>query len=300
MDNKSKVKKEIYGSVAPRPRKGGLKFAPRVPPKKAAKVVLKAEPAEESKDETVDNELLMKLKTSQSTNPFVRKVKTEKKEIRTQVAFGQGNSSYARSFPMARSSADRSASKLPKEYVEPWDYTHSDYPVTLPLRRPYSGDPEILNEEEFRESSASTAQDGELTTAEELGIMDRSDEPQLLFFQLPTSLPLPKQPDSVAEANTGSEENSGTRPSALPGSRLKELPGGFMGKILVYKSGKVKMKMGDILFDVSPGSNCMFVQEVAAINTREKHCCTLGEISKRAIVTPDIEHLLDSFDKMEA
>lgn len=51
---------------------------------------------------------------------------------------------------------------------------------------------------------------------------------------------------------------------------------------------------------VSPGSNCMFVQEVAAINAREKHCCTLGEISKRAIVTPDIEHLLDSFDKMEA
>ena len=24
------------------------------------------------------------------------------------------------------------------------DYTHSDYPVTLPLRRPYSGDPGIL------------------------------------------------------------------------------------------------------------------------------------------------------------
>ena len=79
------------------------------------------------------------------------------------------------------------------------DYTHSDYPVTLPLRRPYSGDPgillvpsgvycnfvpsnhplffsyihnaEILDEEEFRESSANKAQDGELTAAEELGLM---------------------------------------------------------------------------------------------------------------------------------
>uniref|UniRef100_A0A0D9W4B8 RNA polymerase III subunit C4 n=1 Tax=Leersia perrieri TaxID=77586 RepID=A0A0D9W4B8_9ORYZ len=309
MDNKGKVKKEVDGSLPP-PRKGGLKFAPKVPPKKAAKVVPKTEPADESKDETVDKELLMKLKTSQSTDPFLRKVKAEKKEMRTQVAFGQGNSSYARSFPMPGSSTDGSASKLPKEFVEPWDYTHSDYPITLPLRRPYSGDPEILNEEEFGESSAARAQDGELTAAEELGLMDRSDEPQLLFFQMPASLPLPKQPDSVANtdrgtegaepASTSSKVMHPTRPSTLLCSKLTELPGGFMGKILVYKSGKVKMKIGDTLFDVSPGSNCMFVQEVAAINTREKHCCTLGEISKRAIVTPDVEHLLDSLDKMEA
>ncbi|XP_052152092.1 uncharacterized protein LOC127770417 isoform X3 [Oryza glaberrima] len=308
MDSKGKVKKETDGLP---PRKGGLKFAPKVRPKKAPKIVPKTEPAEESKDETVDKELLMKLKTSQSTDPFVRKFKTEKKEMRTQVAFGQGNSSYARSFPM-QSSADGSASKLPKEYVEPWDYTHSDYPVTLPLRRPYSGDPEILNEEEFGESSATGAQDGELTTAEELGLMHRSDKAQLLFFQMPASLPLPKQPDSVAETDKGDgvdaeptsttskEMHAGTRPPKVLGSKLKDLPGGFMGKILVYRSGKVKMKIGDSLFDVSPGSNCMFVQEVAAINAREKHCCTLGEISKRAIITPDIEHLLDSFDKMEA
>uniref|UniRef100_A0A452Y1K3 Uncharacterized protein n=1 Tax=Aegilops tauschii subsp. strangulata TaxID=200361 RepID=A0A452Y1K3_AEGTS len=65
MDDKSNVKKEIDGSLAPRPRKGGLKFAPKKPPKKPAKVVPKAEPVEESKDEIIDKELLMKLKTSQ-------------------------------------------------------------------------------------------------------------------------------------------------------------------------------------------------------------------------------------------
>jgi DNA-directed RNA polymerase III subunit RPC4 len=43
----------------------------------------------------------------------------------------------------------------------------------------------------------------------------------------------------------------------------------------------------------------MFVQEVAAINTREKHCCTLGEISKRAVVAPDVDYLLYSTNKME-
>ena len=50
---------------------------------------------------------------------------------------------------------------------------------------------------------------------------------------------------------------------------------------------------------VSPGSDCMFVQEVAAINTREKHCCTLGEISKHAAVTPDVDYLLDPVYRME-
>ncbi|KAK1600819.1 hypothetical protein QYE76_019027 [Lolium multiflorum] len=303
MDDKSSVKKEV-GSLAPRPRKGGLKFAPKKPPKKPAKVVPKTEPVEESKDEIIDKELLMKLKTSQSTDPFGRRPKIEKKENHTEVAFGQVSSSYARSFPTRHNSA---VPKEPKEYVDPWDYTHSDYPITLPLRRPYSGDPEILDEEEFGESSAIRAQDGELTAAEELGLMDRSDTPQLLFFQLPSSLPLPKQTQSVEEPNTGFEENAELanvtreqrRPSSFAGSKIKDLPGGHMGKILIYKSGKVKMKIGDALFDVSPGSNCMFVQEVAAINTREKHCCTLGEISKRAVVAPDVDYLLYSTNKME-
>nr|XP_051226624.1 uncharacterized protein LOC127344400 [Lolium perenne] len=301
MDDKSSVKKEV-GSLAPRPRKGGLKFAPKKPPKKPAKVVPKTEPVEESKDEIIDKELLMKLKTSQSTDPFGRRPKITKKENHTEVAFGQGSSSYARSFPTRHNSA---VPKEPKEYVDPWDYTHSDYPITLPLRRPYCGDPEILDEEEFGESYASRAQDGELTAAEELGLMDRSDTPQLLFFRLPSSLPLPKQTQSVEEPNTWFEKNAELanvtreqrRPSSFAGSKIKDLPGGHMGKILIYKSGKVKMKIGDALFDVSPGSNCMFVQEVAAINTREKHCCTLGEISKRAVVAPDVDYLLYYFYK---
>ncbi|CAM0947164.1 unnamed protein product [Alopecurus aequalis] len=332
MDDKSNVK-ETDGSVATRPRKGGLKFAPKKPPKKPAKVIPKTEPVEDCKDETTDKELLMKLKTSQSTDPFGRRLKIEKKKNQTEVAFGQGDSSYARSFPrrhypadlahiaafgaltaflFMHTPSDGTAQKEPKEYVDPWDYTQSDCPVTLPLRRPYSGDREILDEEEFGESSASRAQDSELTAAEELGLMVRSDTPQLLFFQLPSSLPLLKEvSDATRYVEEPNEENAeaanassnGThekrRPSSLAGSKIKDLPGGLMGKLLVYKSGKVKMRIGDALFDVSPGSNCMFVQEVAAINTTEKHCCTLGEISKRTVVTPDVDYLLDLTDRME-
>ncbi|KAI5020525.1 hypothetical protein ZWY2020_045413 [Hordeum vulgare] len=67
-------------------KRRGLKFAPKKPPKKPAKVVPKTEPAEESKDDIIDKELLMKLKTSQITDPFGRRPKIEKKEINTQGA----------------------------------------------------------------------------------------------------------------------------------------------------------------------------------------------------------------------
>lgn len=85
---------------------------------------------------------------------------------------------------------------------------------------------------------------------------------------MPASLPLPKQPDSVTETDKGDgvdaeptstsskEMHAGTRPPKVLGSKLKDLPEGFMGKILVYRSGKVKMKIGDSLFDVSMKTLC--------------------------------------------
>lgn len=89
---------------------------------------------------------------------------------------------------------------------------------------------------------------------------ERVDTPQLLFFQLPTTLPLPRQGDRTAETETETDTNVNAksmgdtrkrRLDPIHGCGLKELPGGFMGKILVYKSGKVKMTLGDVLFDVS-------------------------------------------------
>jgi DNA-directed RNA polymerase III subunit RPC4 len=69
---------------------------------------------------------------------------------------------------------------------------------------------------------------------------------------MPSSLPLPQQPQSVAEPDKDTKERrQGTMPSSVQGTKLKDLPGGLMGKILVYASGKVKMKIGDALYNVS-------------------------------------------------
>lgn len=62
----------------------------------------------------------------------------------------------------------------------------------------------------------------------------------MIFFQLPAVLPLSK-PDMETSSSRGAKK----------GCKLRELSGGYMGKLLVYKSGKVKMKFGENLFDVS-------------------------------------------------
>ncbi|XP_031109976.1 uncharacterized protein LOC116014117 isoform X1 [Ipomoea triloba] len=210
-----------------------------------------------------------------------------------------------------------SIKKKKREYREPWDYKNSYYPITLPLRKPNSGDPEILDEEEFGEAARNVEYDEtKIHPSSDLGLLDEQDEDErrLFFIQIPNNLPsyksigdetaLPaastkgKEVVEVPSSAKGKEkvENPTVlrrRSSPNKGCSLEELPGGYMGKMLVYKSGAVKLKLGNILYDVSPGVGCSSAQEVVAINTVDKTCCKLGGIYKHAVVIPDIDSLLD-------
>ncbi|KAL5129574.1 DNA-directed RNA polymerase III subunit RPC4 [Glycine soja] len=166
---------------------------------------------------------------------------------------------------------DASARKIKREYKEPWDYENSYYPTTLPLRKPNSGDPEILDD----------------NSAAELGLLKKSQQQRMLFFKFPT-LPLVKQTNKGKEKigkSTVSQEATKSK------SALEELPRGYMGKMLVYKSGAIKLKLGETMFDVSPGSNSVSVQDIVAVNTAQKQCCNLGELRKRVVVVPDLDSI---------
>ncbi|KAL7107368.1 hypothetical protein ACP275_06G049800 [Erythranthe tilingii] len=183
--------------------------------------------------------------------------------------------------------------KKKREYKEPWDYENSYYPTTLPLRRPYSGNPELLDNSEFED--AVECDEDSLSSALDLGLLDEDDNtPKMLFFQFPSNLPTGKRAASKGKeiAGTNSRILATSINPPKQGSRLEELPDGYMGKMLVYKSGAVKLKLGSVLYDVSPGSDCMFSQSVVAVNTTDGSCCEVGEVNKRAIVTPDIGSLL--------
>ncbi|KAJ8752858.1 hypothetical protein K2173_008593 [Erythroxylum novogranatense] len=204
------------------------------------------------------------------------------------------NSSTAnedRTIPSTSDTMDALPVKIKKDYIEPWDCHHTYYPTTLPLRRPYSGDPELLNEAEFGEAANKEYDETTINHASDLGLLDENEETKMFLFQFPPKLPLYRR---SASAKGKEKADSFTSLPNITVSSLEELPGGCMGKMLVYRSGAVKLKLGDMLYDVSPGAECVFPQNVTAINTVTKHCCDIGELRKRAVVTPDIESLLNS------
>ncbi|XLS71541.1 hypothetical protein HN51_028406 [Arachis hypogaea] len=124
-------------------------------------------------------------------------------------------------------------------------------------------------------------------------VKEENPETSVFLIQLPAALPA-----IIGSASSGSQDGSessskpqGSMKKVKP-CKLNELPPGLVGKMLVYKSGAIKLKLGSTLYDVSPGSDCTFAQDVAVMNTGEKHCCAIGEISKRVIVTPDIDDMI--------
>ncbi|KAK6120369.1 hypothetical protein DH2020_045849 [Rehmannia glutinosa] len=257
-------------STTKAPRK--VRFAPKAPPKREQKPVLpKVEKVENDSDGAIAEQLLRRYNLGLLKLHLVM-------EDHLLPSGGAGQ-------------------RVEKEYKEPWDY-YTYYPVTLPLRRPYSGNPELLDEEEFGEDPQISAYDENATnSAEELGLLDENVENNMFFLQLPKTLPMIKPP---ADAE-GQNQDNNANPTKNAGDsqktcNLEELPAGFMGKMLVYKSGAIKLKLGDILYDVDPGLNCVFGQDVFAVNTEEKHCCNMGELNKRAVITPDVDSMAKDSD----
>ncbi|KAL8102663.1 uncharacterized protein LOC141676643 [Apium graveolens] len=278
-----------------------VRFAPKAPPRRERKLVLPKVEKFEEMDAAKAEELMRRFNEASSK---VRP-KAEQKPKQVQVAFGRDGGSSMKSYGALKNiqaiqAAGGSASggREIKEYKEPWDY-YTNYPVTLPLRRPYSGDPELLDAEEFGETLESIADDeSSINSAIELGLMEEDPETNMFFLQFPENLPVTRQ--SVKEGLETSNTSKPVKGSGASGKvcHLNELPAGFMGKMLVYRSGAVKLKLGDILYNVSSGLNNVFAQDAVAINTEEKHCCVVGEINKRAIVSPDLESLLDSISEL--
>lgn len=64
-----------------------------------------------------------------------------------------------------------------------------------------------------------------------------------------------------------------------------------LGKIKFYKSGKIKMEIGNTLFDVNGGVTCKFAQEVSLYSEETDELVFLGKINdKKVVVTPDFNY----------
>ncbi|KAH9647800.1 RNA polymerase III RPC4 [Citrus sinensis] len=296
-----------------------VRFAPKAPPPSRQPKVTAPTPVPrpESKHEDPEAEAQRLLRQFNEANAR-RRPKVEKKS--SQVAFGAGDSSSPSiksfgprrevssakgteseiidstsderqivNFSPATAREDRSApissdasstQKIKEDYKEPWNYD-TYYPTTLPWRKPNSGDPEVLDQEEFGENTRNSEYDeNSVNSAADLGLL------------LPKKLPLDKRPASTKGKEKAESSKPLGRTDAPKDLDLSKLPGGYMGKMLVYKSGAVKFKLGDTLFDVSAGSDCSFAQDLVVIDVKDKTCCVLGQLDKLAVVSPDIDSFL--------
>ncbi|KAM3610172.1 uncharacterized protein V6R79_000044 [Siganus canaliculatus] len=134
--------------------------------------------------------------------------------------------------------------------------------------------------------------------------LSKGDE--LFFMQLPDSLP--GQPPTKEHRPVKTEVQSEDGQSVLLKTEneedeaednccnLKDLREGLVGKMLVRKSGRVQLILGQVTLDVSLGTTCSFLQELVSVGTegRTGDLTVLGNVKHKMVCSPDFEALLES------
>ncbi|KAE8619268.1 hypothetical protein XENTR_v10009709 [Xenopus tropicalis] len=130
-----------------------------------------------------------------------------------------------------------------------------------------------------------------------------SDEECLFFVQLPDTLP--GQPPSLETRPTKTEVQSedghmllvkDKGQAAEDSCTLRDVSEGHIGKLFVRKSGKVQLKLGKVMLDVTMGTSCSFLQELVSVSVGESRggeMMVLGHIQHKLVCSPDFESLLE-------
>ncbi|XP_017072218.1 DNA-directed RNA polymerase III subunit RPC4 [Drosophila eugracilis] len=137
-----------------------------------------------------------------------------------------------------------------------------------------------------------------------------SSQSQIFIMQLPDVLPSvtddseetePAAGDPIAPSDSEPPSPAANPTSGSKESVLRQLEEGQIGKILRYKSGRVKLQLGDTLFDLDMGLDPGFLQELMSVTAnreqRSANMINLGPIQAKLKATPDWVHL---FGQQEA
>ncbi|XP_037319464.1 DNA-directed RNA polymerase III subunit RPC4 isoform X2 [Pungitius pungitius] len=189
-------------------------------------------------------------------------------------------------------------------------------PIQLPLCQTLSAAtmrPE--NRSTFKPSSHSRTmlpKTEQPSVTELLQDLSLSGKEELFFMQLPDSMP---GRDSTQETDTslGTTVNKAVKKEGKPEEKrpahlhpqeavakegrpvLSQLPEGFLGKLQIRKSGKVELKLGHIVMDVSEGAAFSFLQQLVSVRLsdgRTGEMMVLGNVQHKLVLSPDFQVLL--------
>ncbi|KAI5006936.1 hypothetical protein ZWY2020_046884 [Hordeum vulgare] len=255
-----------------------LKFKPKVPSRKPKKPTAQKPQPEETKP--IDEEVMKTLRTGRGDAKTSRAMKDEQSAQNSKPTLSPAagiSFQAAQSGKQKQPTNSQKALQIPKAYPanpERFYRDEDDDDDDEDDNNAVRGDD---NDAELQQTlPSSTECESSIHPAKELNLLEHDDKTRMFLFQLPKSLPLLRTPSIVVHRN-----GKAIVKEVKEGYNLNDLPGGYMGKMLVYKSGKVKMKLGDAMFDVSPGTESGMLQHAVVMNTRRKHCCQLGEIEKQ-------------------
>lgn len=147
----------------------------------------------------------------------------------------------------------------------------------------------------------------DVSVAELLRELSLTQEEELLFLQLPDTLPGQPPTQDIKPIKTEVQSEDGQmvvvkqekdREARLAENActLADLTEGQVGKLLIRKSGKVQLLLGKVTLDVTMGTACSFLQELVSVglgDSRTGEMTVLGHIKHKLVCSPDFESLLD-------
>ncbi|CAM9628916.1 unnamed protein product, partial [Ectocarpus sp. 12 AP-2014] len=73
---------------------------------------------------------------------------------------------------------------------------------------------------------------------------------------------------------------------------------GWTATLYVHQSGKARLVIGGVSLVVHPGLPVSFVEQGVSIDAKQKTFCSFGQVTKRAVCTPDFEQLYRRADEV--
>lgn len=175
--------------------------------------------------------------------------------------------------------------RVKKEEQEDWnEVSSSSSDSEMEMEGGYA--PMVLDfpERVARDVAEIDTQENAIASESTAGLFKFRDDagPAFHLIQLPGILPLAKTSSNVDAIAC-----------ATGCLTLEELSGQSIGKLLIMRSGRVKLKIGDMIMDVTASVATKERQDFACIDSENDEMVILGPVTERVTVTPDTDALLD-------
>uniref|UniRef100_A0A3B5A0W5 DNA-directed RNA polymerase III subunit RPC4-like n=1 Tax=Stegastes partitus TaxID=144197 RepID=A0A3B5A0W5_9TELE len=251
-----------------------------------------------------------------------RRRKEKPQTIQSHSIFEQGPADTVR-----KTGAQRGSSLVKKERKESEDDEDENKILSILQRDDFIDDPGLRNDAKLKpiqlplcQSSSFTKEPPsvqlptpeKLTLGELLQDLSLSGREELFFMQLPDCMPDRACGLKVDPTQGSTVEKSAKKEGKLEDKRtaylqaqeavvkegcpvLSQFPEGLLGKLQIRKSGKVELKLGDIVMDVSEGAAFSFLQQLVSVRLSEGRTgdmMVLGNVHHKLVLSPDFQALL--------